>query len=367
MRGLGNLCVALLVACHAPDETIPGSGANEAGTASLNGSGGGAAGRAGGGGGSDLVASGGSAASGDANAASGGGGNAAVGGAANQAGAGGTGGSASTPRDPSLPLTATCPEQAVFCESFEQDPLAADLWSISGMAGSVTIDTTQSVDGKSSLHLKSGSEYNLAPPFAASLLKHIPATNDRIYMRVYMRYADLTLPGYHPNLITVTDGNYDIGHWPDFSIWSFGWFWNDFSINGFGRGLDGAKIWMEDGNEQQAGGFYLGDKTPATEQWLKVDQWYCLEVMGFGDDLGNGNTQGDGEEVRVWIDDMEIAGLHADDAYWKGYGSKERWSPKYDGSLWSFGIGGQAPQNGQKIEIWYDALAFSSERIGCAK
>jgi len=89
--------------------------------------------------------------------------------------------------------------------------------------------------------------------------------------------------------------------------------------------------------------------------------------MGFGDDLGDGNTQGDGEEVRVWIDDMEIAGLHADDAYWKGYGSQDRWSPKYDGSLWSFGIGGQAPQNGQKIDIWYDALAFSSERIGCAK
>ena len=115
------------------------------------------------------------------------------------------------------------------------------------------------------------------------------------------------------------------------------------------------------------GGFYLGDKTPAREQWLEVDQWYCLEVMGFGDDLGDGNTQGDGEEVRVWLDEMEIEGLHADDAYWQGYGSKERWSPKYDGSLWSFGIGGQAPQNGQKIDIWYDALAFSSERIGCAK
>ena len=255
----------------------------------------------------------------------------------------------------------------MFCESFEQDPLAAERWSVTGMAGSVTIDASQSVDGKSSLHLKSGSEQGLAPPFAASLLEHIPATNDRIYMRVYMRYGDLTLPGYHPNLITVTDGDYDIGHWPDFSIWSFGWFWNDFSINGFGRGLDGAKIWMEDGNEQQAGGFYLGDKTPAVEQWLMVDHWYCLEVMGFGDDLGDGNQQGDGEEVRVWIDEMEIAGLHADDAYWKGYGSKERWSPKYDGSLWSFGIGGQAPQNGQKIDIWYDALAFSSERIGCAE
>jgi hypothetical protein len=353
---------ALLVACQGPDDPATRGAAGATGT--VNAGGPSAAGHSNDGGrDSELVAGGGNKPTGGATTEDGGS-------SREIAGAGalaGSAGKATVPRDPGLPLSATCPEQAVFCESFEDDPLPADRWSISGMAGSVTIDTTRSVDGRSSLHLKSGTEYGLAPPFAASLLKHIPAANDRIYMRVYMRYADLTLPGYHPNLITVTDGDYDIGHWPDFSIWSFGWFWNDFSINGFGRGLDGAKIWIEDGNEQQAGGFYLGDKTPATEQWLKVDQWYCLEVMGFGDDLGDGNTQGDGEEVRVWIDDMEIAGLHADDAYWKGYGSKERWSPKYDGSLWSFGIGGQAPQNGQKVEIWYDALAFASARIGCAK
>jgi hypothetical protein len=279
----------------------------------------------------------------------------------------GAGGSAALPRDPGPALTATCPEQAVFCESFEVAPLPAERWSVSGMQGSVTVDDTQSVDGMSSLHLRSGSEYGLAPPFTASLLEHIPATNDRIYMRVYVRFGDLTLPGYHPNLITVTDGDYDVARWPDFSIWSFGWFWNDFSINGFGRNLDGAKIWMEEGNEQQEGGFYLGDKTPMAEQWLEVDHWYCLELMGFGDDLGDGNTTGDSEEVRVWIDGMEITGMHADDTYWQGYGAEQRWSPKYDGSLWSFGITGQAPQDGQKVDIWYDALAFASEPIGCAK
>jgi len=355
---LGSLAVTFLLACHSPDET-PGSHADNAGAGGINQGGAVVAGHVGGGDACGAIASSGNATVG--------GGDAALSGATNQAGSGGAGGNATAVRDPSLPLTATCPKQAVFCESFEQAPLAADRWSITGMAGSVTIDATQSVDGNSSLHLKSGSQDGLAPPFAASLLAHIPAKDDRVYMRVYMRYGDLTLPGYHPNLITVTDGDYDIGHWPDFSIWSFGWFWNDFSINGFGRGLDGAKIWMEEGNEQQAGGFYLGDKTPTAEQWLEVDHWYCLEVMGFGDDLGDGNQDGDGEEVRVWIDDEEIAGLHADDAYWKGYGAKERWSPKYDGSLWSFGIGGQAPQNGQKIDIWYDALAFSSERIGCAQ
>jgi hypothetical protein len=302
--------------------------------------------------------------SGNGGNAAGKGGSAAGGGAESLAGAGG---SAALPRDAGLALTATCPEQAVFCESFEVAPLPAERWSVSGMDGSVTIDDTQSFDGMSSLHLQSGSEYGLAPPFTASLLEHIPATNDRIYMRVYVRFADLTLPGYHPNLITVTDGDYDVGHWPDFSIWSFGWFWNDFSINGFGRDLDGAKIWLEEGNEQQEGGFYLGDKTPTTEQWLEVDHWYCLELMGFGDDLGDGNTTSDGEEVRVWIDEMEIAGLHADDTYWNGYGAQARWSPKYDGSLWSFGITGQAPQHGQKVDIWYDALAFASEPIGCAK
>jgi len=269
--------------------------------------------------------------------------------------------------DPAPSVTAICPPQAVFCESFEDDPLPADRWSLSGMAGTITIDASQSVDGQRSLHLRSGAPYGLAPPFTASLLKPIPATNDRIYMRVYMRYGDLSLPGYHPNLITVTDGNYDIGHWPDFSIWSFGWFWNDFSINAFGRGLDGAKIWMEPGNAQQPGGFYLGDETPDTEQGLHVNEWHCLELMGFGADLGQGNTVGDGEEVRAWIDGEEIAGLHADDAYWKGYGAQARWSPRYDGALWSFGIGGQPPKDGQRIDIWYDALAFGTERLGCAR
>jgi hypothetical protein len=360
---LSSVAFAALLACHSPDD-VSDPRPDVGGAAGLNRGSEGIAGH-------EIGEEAGRPSGSGGNA--GGGGAPATGGARNQAGSAGNGGDAlalggqSSVRDPSLPLTATCPEQAVLCESFEQDPLDTARWSITGMAGSVTIDATQSVDGKSSLHLQSGSERGLAPPFAASLLEHVPATNDRIYMRVYMRYGDLTLPGYHPNLITVTDGNYDVGHWPDFSIWSFGWFWNDFSINGFGRGLDGAKIWMEDGNEQQAGGFYLGDKTPSVEQWLQVDHWYCLEVMGFGDDLGDGNQDGDREEVRVWIDDMEISGLHANDAYWKGYGAKERWSPKYDGSLWSFGISGQAPQDGQKIDIWYDALAFSSERIGCAK
>jgi hypothetical protein len=346
-----------LVACTTPGEADSGSSTGGAGAGSLAGSDGA---------GTSSVQSGGPAVGGSG-AATSGGNTTTGGGVLTQGGSAGAAGSGGAPRDSALPLTATCPEQAVFCESFENDPLAADRWSISGMEGSVTIDSTQSVDGQRSLHLRSGSEYGLAPPFAASLLTHIPATGDRIYLRVYMRYADLTLPGYHPNLITVTDGNYDVANWPEFSIWSFGWFWNDFSINGFGRGLDGAKIWMEEGNEQQEGGFYLGDKTPSVEQWLKIDQWYCLEVMGFGDDLGDGNTNADGEEVRVWIDEMEIEGLHADDAYFKGYGAKERWSPKYDGSLWSFGIGGQQPQDGQRIDIWYDALAFSTERIGCAK
>jgi hypothetical protein len=265
--------------------------------------------------------------------------------------------------DSGAPIDPVCPPQAVFCESFEEgiDP---GTWEVGGVPGGVVLETRAGFDGAQSLHVRIGAEYGIDGASTARLLVGVPAPEDRIYARWYMRFGDMSLPGYHPNLVHVTGPDYDIGHWEDFATISFGTFLSELSVNAFGLGLDGAKLWTERGNEVLPD--FGGDTTPRSEHHIGAGQWFCVEWMLFGDHQSPDDTSHPGEEDRVWIDGVEIPELLGNDELWGPWGAPEHWSPLYDGSIWTFGIGGIYPA-GPSLDVWFDAIAFANEPIGCAE
>lgn len=256
-----------------------------------------------------------------------------------------------------------CPAGAVLCESFEDTTvLDPSRWEISGTADGVFVDVENASHGAHSLHARMGTAYGLPGASAARLLQGVSAPDDRIYARWYMRFGDMSLPGYHPNLVFVTGPDYDIGHWWDFATLSFGTFLSEFSVNAFGLGLDGAKLWTEPDNEVLPD--FGGDTTPQTEHGIAAGEWFCVEWMLYGDHQGPDDTSHPDEEDRVWINGEEIPDLLGNDEIWGVFSAPEHWSPIYDGSRWTFGIGGAYPQ-GPTLDVWFDAIVFAHAPIGC--
>lgn len=265
--------------------------------------------------------------------------------------------------DDGEPDDPNCPAAAVFCESFEDgDALDPSRWEPSGAEGAVSIDTTQAYDGGHSLHVRMGAEYGLDGAAAAKLLVGVPAPDDRIHARWYMRMGDMSLPGYHPNLVLVTGPDYDIGHWWDFATISFGTFLGEFSVNAFGLGLDGAKLWTERGNEVLPD--FGGDTTPRSEHGIASGEWFCVEWTLDGDHQGADDMEHPGEREEVAIEGNPVPDLLGTDETWAPFNPPEHWSPIYDGSIWTFGIGGAYPQ-GPTLDVWFDAIVFSHEPVGC--
>jgi hypothetical protein len=263
------------------------------------------------------------------------------------------------------PTPAGCPSGSVFCESFEDSAdLVPSRWERGGDGMGVSIDETVSRDGTRSLHVRTGAAYGIGGEQTAHLLTPISAPEDRIYVRWYMRFGDLRLPGYHPNLVNVVGPDYDIGNWPIYSTISFGTFLSEFSINGFGNGLDGAHLWYEDGANLNPTDDN-GDMTPERESpGLLAGEWICVEWMVYGDHQGASDTDHAAEEERVWVNGAEVPALASNDERWAPWNPPEHWSPIYDGSLWTFGIAGAIP-NGPTEDIWFDSIVFSNAPIGC--
>jgi hypothetical protein len=252
-----------------------------------------------------------------------------------------------------------CPAAAVFCESFEDGGLDRAKWLVSGDATTFSIDTTVPArDGHGSLHMAYGKPYGHTGEQVVQIRNALPAPDDRVFVRTYMRFGNLGLPGAHPFFIDVTDGRAELG---------FGSIINDFAFLAYAPpGLDDSRTWYEGG-----GGYHNGnedgDATPTSENGLTAGSWFCVELMFFGDHQGAGDTQHPGEQVKVWIDGVEIPEMGATDAIWQqqlGQAPPEHWSPVYAGASWRFGAASFGPDN-VAIDLWFDAIVLSPERIGC--
>jgi hypothetical protein len=255
---------------------------------------------------------------------------------------------------------AGCPPSAIFCESFEDGGLDGSRWIINGDATTFSIDTAVPArDGHASLHMAYGKPYGHTGQQTVQIRAPLAAPDDRIFVRAWLRFGNLGLPGAHPYFIDVTDGSgTELG---------FGSIINDFSFLAFVPGaLDFPRIWYEGG-----GGYHNGnedgDATPTSENGLTAGSWFCVELMFFGDHQGAGDTQHPGEEVKVWIDGVEIPQMGATDAVWQqvlGSPPPEHWSPVYSGARWRFGAASFGPVN-VALDLWFDAIVLSPERIGC--
>ncbi len=256
--------------------------------------------------------------------------------------------------------SAPCPPNALFCESFETG-LDPSRWITNGDAQAFSIDSTTSAhDGQRSLHLAYGVPYGHTGTPTVQIRSPIRAPDDRVYLRTYLRFGNLGLPGAHPAFISVSDSN---GREQ-----AFGSIINDFALLAWTPGgLDNARIWYEGGGNNWHPGVQNGDATPLSENGRSAQEWFCVELMFFGDHQSPTDTQHPAEETKVWINGIQIPQLAATDALWRqelGHDPPEHWSPVYDQARWRLGISSFAPTSAT-IDLWFDALVISNTRIGC--
>jgi hypothetical protein len=69
------------------------------------------------------------------------------------------------------------------------------------------------------------------------------------------------------------------------------------------------------------------------------------------------------DELRVWMNGAEIERLHVTDWNQFGHGLVASWSPVYD----RLRIGYQSWNADTPIDVWYDAVAVDTARIGCQR
>ena len=254
----------------------------------------------------------------------------------------------------------SCPAGALLCEDFENG-LDAARWSFNGNAAAFSIDTTTPAhDGRRSLHLAYGTPYAITGNPTLQLRSSPAVPGDRVYLRVWLRFADLSLPGQHPGFIDVADSSG--------KEQAFGSIINDFALLAWTPGgLDNARIWYEGGGNQWHPGREDGDLTPLVENGLSAGTWFCVELMFFGDHQAAGDTQHPNEETKVWINGTELPQLAASDSLWRqelGHDPPEHWSPVYDHARWRLGLVSFGPRN-VTIDLWFDSLVMSTTPIGC--
>ncbi len=248
-----------------------------------------------------------------------------------------------------------CPEYAFFCDGFEGDEVDVAQWDIldywarnrgkeaDTQSDHFVIDDQNAIEGKSSLLLQWGGEYGSEPPTTIQLKEPLPAPDDEIYVRFYMRLQDFTFPGAHPYFLTTVGGG---DQWDPYGDQvAFGTIHGELSTNAFSRGLDRGLQWFEARDSLSAG------------------KWFCVQIRAFGDHQDDADTSHPNEEYSVAIDGVEIPALLGNDTTWKS-DAPEHWSPFYDGSFWRLGFG-SAPSNDDPLQYWLDALAFAHQPIPC--
>jgi hypothetical protein len=94
---------------------------------------------------------------------------------------------------------------------------------------------------------------------------------------------------------------------------------------------------------------------PGPGETLASNTWYCVELL-FDKTVG---------DFRIWIDDRELEVLRATAADWCPTGQTcaappDPWPMPF--TLVKFGT---QTYNGGNGNIWYDDVAFSTQRVGC--
>ena len=263
------------------------------------------------------------------------GGTSAIGSDAGPRGSSGAGGTSS--------LAERCRTGAALCDDFETvtggaAPDAAKwkvLTSYSGQpstVNSVVVDGTQHLRGSQALHVHTATG---DPVYIET--KALPGSGNHFFVRAFAWFD-------------VDPGARTKGHWgaivglgpkPGAS--------QDAEVR-FGGQFDILVVNYSPNDALQISssrdGFYDdGTRTP-------VRRWTCFEV----------EFDGAGSQLRVYMDDVELDRLHVTDWGQFGHMPTASWSPSYD----KIRVGYQSWNADTPVDVWYDAVAVDTARIGCA-
>jgi hypothetical protein len=261
-------------------------------------------------------------------------------------GAAGVGGNLATPMDAgAAELASRCETPGgALCDGFEDSMLggAPDTakWNVitsySGMPSSqntITIDTAQRARGAQALHVHTETS---DPVYIET--KRLPSLGNAFYGRVFA-YFDQD-PGARTR-----------GHWGAFvGVGKRPTVSQDVEVR-LGGQFDILVVNYSPNDALQISssrdGFYDDGAR------LPIRTWTCFEFL----------FDGGHDEMRVWMDGVEIERLHVTDWGQFGHSPTPGWSPTYD----RLRIGYQSWNADTPIDVWYDAVVVDTERVGCAR
>jgi hypothetical protein len=213
----------------------------------------------------------------------------------------------------------------LLCDTFEADapgpPPAPWTTSITG-SGKVTIDGTSPANsGTRSVHIE-----DAASDYDTLLALHdpaiLPSTTGRFYLRFFIRLAAPMTMGHNSFVLGDLFASPGSGNFLRFSE-------NNQML---------AESVMGDAEGAMSNNNYYNDH--AIGVGLTAGRWTCVELL-----LDHGKP-----EIDVWVDDVEVPGLHS--TAWKidAYDYLRLGFEKYAGPA---------------SEIWYDDIAIGTLKIGC--
>lgn len=248
------------------------------------------------------------------------------------------GGSPSPSPTPTPTATPTsCPGATVFCDSFEDQAgtVPSGRWSLAAPdcsgTGTVSIDSTVAHTGSKSVRVNGGGGYcNHA--FIADTAD-LPAAGPDVFVRFWVRHGTPLATG-HVTFLAMND-----------------------SANGNTSlrlgGQDGALMW-----NRQSDDATLPDQSPAgvaQSVALPVNTWECVE-------LEINSTSG---HISTWVNGTSVPGLTEDGVPTPDIDDQWLANPNWRPHLTNLRLGWESYAS-ETDTLWFDDVALSSARIGCA-
>jgi hypothetical protein len=234
-----------------------------------------------------------------------------------------------------------CAAPGIFaCDDFEMTAANGSpdttKWSIAGNAGlTPKVDDKKSHSGTHSLNFAMTDNRGVF----ISPTKGFPPQDNSFYVRAFIYLASpMKDMGGHVDFIvgaTAPENGVEVRLG---ASQNFGSRLEMLDLNLIGSGAEHSQF----SNGDYTGG--NGSTKPGVT--LDAGRWYCLEGFWNGKD----------HQFQLWVDDVEVPGLHVTD-----WGDKTMsWSPMY-----KVGKVGAQKFSGDPGQLWYDDVAFGTARIGC--
>ncbi len=215
-----------------------------------------------------------------------------------------------------------CPEGVLFCDDFESGSLDDALWGQDLRLGvEMSVSTERAFEGAHALRF----DFPTTDAARGFVLPRgvVPIEGNRIYARFYLLVTPAVTMVH--SAVMEASGTLD-GNWTFYGLHS-----NQGRLNSryFSPTIE------EHGGLKKFGDHYLSET------------WTCIEVL----------FDGEGDEIRVWFDGVEDEEMHVQPS------TDPEWiAPTFDQIAIGF-LTHQATD--ADFQVFYDAVAFDSERIGC--